>query len=141
MSKNRLNKPESVTTDEGQVVDLRPLKISGLRRFMDRFGEIQKMDVPDGVELINVLQDCAAISLEKVFPEETEYLKKGRTEGWSEVTVEDREPFGDLFDMEQISLINKVCGGVSFDDPNLLAEAQRAAAETPDDLEDGTTST
>jgi hypothetical protein len=138
LSKNRLNRPESVTTDDGRVVELKPLKISGLRRFMDRFGEIAKMDVPDGVELINVLQDCAAISVEKHLPEETAYLKKGRAEGWEAVTDEDREAFGDLFDMEQVSLINKVCGGVSFDDPNLLAEAQ-AAAETPEDPEVGTT--
>lgn len=113
---------------DGREIELKPLKISGLRRFMRRFNDLTKLEEPDGVEMLDILTDCAAICLRSELPNETAYVAAAQ---WDKVTDEDRDPFGELFDMDDINKINEACGGVSFGGPNLQTETP--VAEAPDE--------
>lgn len=142
MSKNNLKskEPKTLTLEDGRVLTLKTLKIAPLRRFMVRFDDLTRLEVPDSVAIMDILSDCAAIALQSQMPEETQYLKKPVEER----TGEDREAFGEWFEMDDIALINREMGGVSFNDPN--QEAEEPDAETPQETKEeveevGTTST
>lgn len=119
---------EEVELQDGSTVTLKPLSIKGLRKFMARMEEFSNVENND--EGMDILLDCAAISLMKDRPEVWDKykdrgvrkVKEGKTQ--KEVPLEKggySEDAEDLFDMPTVYRILDVCGGVKLDDPNLLA--------------------
>lgn len=93
------------------------------------------MEDYDELEVMDILVDCAATALRTQLPEETDFLKKEIEDR----TPEDREAFGELLDMEEVTKVNREMGGVSFGggDPNPQTETLTETPTAPD--EDGTT--
>lgn len=104
--------------DDETTVTLRPLSIKRLREFMKEFNKIQKIEFKeDSVEdeFMTILVNCSAIALKSQLPEQTAFVDKKSVS---------RDAFEDLVDMNIVSKINKVCGGIDFDansNPNLAA--------------------
>lgn len=104
--------------DDETKVTLRPLSIKRLREFMKEFNKIQKVefkndDVED--EFMTILVNCAAIALKAQLTEQTAFLDDKKAS---------RDAFEDLVDMNIVSKVNEVCGGINFDaekNPNLKA--------------------
>ena len=122
-------KEEVMTLEDGSTVTLKPLPVSRLRKFMREFTKLQTLDVEEPLAVMDLLTDCAAIALSKQLPEATAYLD---LEG--EEREEAREHFDDLLTMDQVSEVNRIMGGVDFNNPNL-----EAGTTTPASAEGGTT--
>ena len=95
-------KSEKVTLQDGTVVDVKPLNVKNLRKFMDvtkKFGGAKDED-----EGLDLLVDAVQISLLAV----------------DEEKFADREYLEDVLDMNSISDIMRIAGGVDINsDPNL----------------------
>lgn len=107
-----------VLLDEETEVTLRPLSIKRLREFMKEFNKIQKIEFKDEAvedEFMTILVNCSAIALKSQLPEQTEFVDNKKAS---------RDAYEDLVDMNIVSKINEVCGGINFDaekNPNLKA--------------------
>lgn len=121
-------KEETMTLEDGSTVVLKPLPVSTLRKFMREFTKLQNLNMDEPLAVMDLLTDCAAVALSRQLPEATAYLDLEGDE-----REEAREHFDELLTMDQVSLVNKVMGGVDFDSPNL------EAATTPQSDEGGTT--
>ena len=102
-------------------VTLRPLSIKTLRVFMKTFEKLKDAEVEDTI--MDILVECAAVALQKQLPEQTKFLDD------EDAT---RDDFEELVDMNIVSKVNEICGGISFDDttnPNLQM-ATREDGET-----------
>lgn len=98
---------EEVTLQNDLVLELRPLHIKALRKFM---AQLEKMsEVKTEEEGLNVMLALAAICITKQAPE----------------LVADQDALEDALDMPTVYKIIEVCGGVKLNDPNLLAAAQK----------------
>lgn len=111
-----------VLLDEKTEVVLRPLSIRRLKAFMKEFGRVDEALKSKGntdEAFMDVLVDCAALALQAQLPEQTKYLDN---KDYS------RDDFEDLVDMNIVSKVNEICGGISFDnkDPNLAAAVKEA---------------
>jgi hypothetical protein len=103
---------------------------------MVRFQDLSKMEEYDELEVMDILVDCAATALRVQLPEETKYLDKEIEDR----SPEDRDAFGELLDMEDVTKVNREMGGVSFGNPNLLTGSPETETPTPPSpVEDGTT--
>lgn len=94
---------EEVTLQNGQLVKLKPLSISKLRKFMKIMNNTQSAQTED--DALNVLIDACAVALESQLPD----------------LVKSREELEDALDLPTINRIIKICGGIDLEDPNLLA--------------------
>lgn len=96
---------EEIKLQDGSTVQLRPLSIKKLRKFMAAMNKAQEAVTED--ESLSVLIDACAVALETQLPD----------------LVKDREKLEDALDVPTINRILEVCGGIKLDDPNLLAAA------------------
>ena len=96
---------EEITLQNGATVNLKPLTIKELRKFMAAISKTGEAKTED--ETLTILIDACAVALEKQLPE----------------LVKDRDAFEDVLDVPTINRILEVCGGIKMDDPNLLAAA------------------
>jgi hypothetical protein len=117
-------KEQKMTLEDGTVVTLKPLPLSTLRKFMRNFTKLQTLDTEEPLAVIDLLTDCAAIALARQLPEATAYLS---LEG--EEREEARVHFDELINMDQVSEVNRVMGGVDFNSPNLEAGMTNPASE------------
>lgn len=117
---------------DGTPVTIRPASISVLRKIMAKVGTISKIDADkvDSLEdeIMNILVEASAIALRKQLPDVTKFVeldpsKKADKEEYDKT----REEYEDMVDMDIVSLVNEVCGGVKFDNPNPLNPATEAA--------------
>lgn len=140
---------EEVELQDGQSATLRPLVIKKLRRLMKMLGEMGTSDDPEVVE--DIMFNCAAFCISKEHPEywdanksngsypDPEYKPTGK-EG-DEIPTVDRlkggytEEFEEAADTPTITRILKVCGGIDFENPELMKAALAAQAQD----ENGTT--
>lgn len=105
----RVGRTETIELSDGREVVLRPLNIKTLKKFMKKFRELQsdfdEKLTPEEVEeqIIDILVDCAAISLSSQLKEETAYLVNPE---------ESREDFESLVDQDTVEFINEICGGI-----------------------------
>lgn len=105
----RVGRTETIELSDGREVVLRPLNIKTLKKFMKKFRELQsdfdEKLTPEEVEeqIIDILVDCAAISLSSQLKEETAYLVNPE---------ESRENFESLVDQDTVEFINEICGGI-----------------------------
>lgn len=137
---------EEVELQDGKTVTLRPLVVKKLRRFMKMIAEMGTTD-EEGAE--DILLNCAAFCISKERPEYWDVNKKNGTYNDPDYTPtgnEDEEipqverlkggytdDFEEAIDMPTATKIIELCGGINFNDPNLLRaalEAQEQAGTT-----------
>ncbi len=96
---------EEVKLQNGATVQLKPLSIKQLRKFMGAMNKAQEATTEN--ESLSVLIDACAIALETQLPD----------------LVKDRDALEEALDVPTINRILEVCGGIKLDDPNLIAAA------------------
>ena len=94
---------EEIELQNGSKVQLKPLSIKELRKFMQAIQKTSNASTDE--ETLNILIDACAVALEKQLPD----------------LVKDRDALEDSLDVPTINRILEVCGGIKMDDPNLLA--------------------
>lgn len=108
-----------VVLQDGSTVELRPLPIKSLKRFMKKIDELSETD--DQEDFIDVCLDAAIICLAKQKPEF--------------VGDDGLDLASEALDMDTVYKILDVCGGVKLNDPKLMeaalamAQAQAAAGK------------
>ena len=107
---------EEVELQDETTVLLKPLPIAGLRAFMDMIKEFDSIQDTD--QGFNILVSAAAFC-----------LCKKRPEFWDSKERKATEAFEEAVDMPTVHKILDVCGGVNFNDPNLLAAAKAALGQ------------
>lgn len=96
---------EKVKLQNGSEVELKPLTIKELRKFMAVIQKTAEVSTED--ETLTLLIDACAVALEKQLPD----------------LVKDRDAFEDVLDVPTINRILEICGGIKMDDPNQIAAA------------------
>lgn len=121
---------EEVTLQDDTTVTLKPLNISGLRKFMKRMDAFTSAESED--DGFEALLAAAALCLSKQRPEFwDEKFDNGKTaEGAEKPKGKHTEAFEEAADMPTVYKILDVCGGVQLNDPNLLAAAAGALGTT-----------
>jgi hypothetical protein len=94
---------EEIKLQNGETVQLKPLSIKQLRKFMAVINKAQEATTEN--ESLGVLIDACAIALETQLPELTK----------------DKDLLEEALDIPTINRILEVCGGIKLDDPNLMA--------------------
>lgn len=103
---------EEIELRDGTSVTLRPLSIFVLRKFMEKFDELQKTE--DEHQALNVLFALGCIGLEEQLGEEA---------------VKDEKVMATRLDVPTINRIIKVAGGIDLEaGPKVIADL---TAETP----------
>lgn len=114
---------ETINLQDDTEVTLMPLAIGRLRRFMKAWGEFANIENED--QAFDIYINCCGIALEKSLGE-----KFNKTTDAEKTLSDDyREYLEDVLDMDTIYKVLDVCGGLKLNDPKLLAEAERLAAE------------
>jgi hypothetical protein len=88
---------------DGQLVEIKPLPIKRLRRFMKAIQGLDESQVPEGEDAperdqLDIFLDCAAIVLEKKYPQ----------------VAHDREALEDLLDVPTMIKILEVAGSIDL---------------------------
>ena len=96
---------EEIKLQNGATVQLRPLSIKQLRKFMAAMNKAQEATTEN--ESLSVLIDACSIALETQLPD----------------LVKDRDAMEEALDVPTINRILEICGGIKLDDPNLIAAA------------------
>ena len=99
---------ETLLTQGGTEIVVRPLTIKSLRKFMAKMNELQTEEEIADEEGINVMLEAALIAIEQC-----------------NKNLENLDELEDELDLPTISKILEVSGGIKLDDPNLQV-AQRA---------------
>lgn len=136
---------EEFELQDDTTVILRPLVIARLERFMDMIEEMGKADDEKIVQ--KIMFNSAAFCLSKSRPEFWDVKKDNGAYPNPDASEDNDEPktikymkggytadFAEAVDTPTVVKIIEICGGINFNDPNLL----RAAAEIQN-RESGTT--
>lgn len=91
---------------DGSTVEVKPLSIKRLRKFMEKIEDMSRADTE--VESLSALTAAATVALQVSKPELTE------------------DEAEDLLDMPTIWKILDIAGGIKAPDPNLLMEAAQS---------------
>lgn len=122
---NTVYDSELIELQDGTEVELAPLPIGQLRRFMKAWQQFSDIENDDDAFVIYV--NVSGIALEKTVGKQ--FAKNGRDEE-NVISDEYREHLEDILDMDTIFKIIEVCGGIKLNDPKLLEQAAAAAAGT-----------
>ena len=114
---------EEITLQDGREVTLVPLAIGRLRRFMKAWGEFANIENED--QAFDIYINCCGVALEKSVSADFNNTRDAE----KVITDEYSEYLEDVLDMDTIYKILDVCGGLKLNDPKLLEEAERLAAE------------
>lgn len=128
---------EEVELQDETTVTLRPLVVIKLRRFMKMMGEMATSEDEEVIE--EIMLNCAAFCLARQRPEFWNDKKKNGTYPNPDATDDNEEPkelerlkggytdaFIEVADMPTVTKIIEICGGINFNDPNLLRAAMEA---------------
>lgn len=110
----RVGRSETIQLTDGTEVELRPLNIKTLKKFMKKFRELENLTRESEdfeAEFMDILVDMAAISLSNDLKEATAYLALDKDDDTYE---EAREKWEILVDQDTVAYINEVCGGISL---------------------------
>jgi len=91
----------------GDVINVRPLPIKNLRKFMDAIKKLDDSDIEDESAAMDVFIEACMICMEVIKPE----LSK------------DKEIFEESIEVPTMMKILEVAGGLKLNDPNLLGAA------------------
>jgi hypothetical protein len=102
-----VNETKTITLIDGQTIEVRPLKISLLRKFMSKFDEIAKV-AEDNDKSMTVLVECVQIAMKQYKPELAEKL----------------DELEELLDLPTVYKIVEEASGIKLGDslPNALAK-------------------
>lgn len=125
---------ENIILQDDKEVVLRPLPIAPLRRFQEAWNKIAEL--PEGDDGFNVFINCCGIALEKNYKGEFESLRPTKEQADDGAVLSDayREYLEETLELDTIYKILDVCGGVKFNDPKLLAEAEKAMEKAQEEL-------
>jgi len=94
---------EEIVLQNGDKVQLKPLSIKALRKFMAAIAKTASSESED--QTLTVLIEACAVAIESQLPE----------------LAADMDKLEGALDMPTINRILEVCGGIKLDDPNLTA--------------------
>lgn len=109
---------EEIKLLDGTEVTLRPCSIKVLKKFMKVFKKMEELEDVDQEKIMDILVEASAVALQKQLPDVTKFVDD---------EDESREDYEEMVDMDIVNKVNEVCGGIKFDDPNLLAAAREQA--------------
>jgi hypothetical protein len=112
---------EEIKLLDGTEVTLRPCSIKVLKKFMKVFKKMEQLEEVDQEQIMDILVEASAVALQKQLPDVTKFVDD---------EDESREEYEEMVDMDIVNKVNEVCGGIKFDDPNLLAAAREQAGTT-----------
>jgi hypothetical protein len=116
------NEKKILLLDETEVT-LRPASIKVLKKFMKTFGKMTELDTPDQDSIMDILVEASAVALQKQLPDVTGFVDLDPD---SEEYTKQRDEYEEMVDMDIVNLVNEICGGIKFDDPNLSLAAEAA---------------
>lgn len=125
MAKEVASKQEILLLDDTEVT-LRPASITVLKEIMKSIARLDEIEDANQDDVMDVLVDTSAVALRKQLPDVT---------GWLDMKPSDddyakkRQEYTDMVDMEIVNLVNEVCGGIKFNDPNQVLAAMEAAGK------------
>jgi len=96
-----------IELSSGDVINVRPLPIKSLRKFMEVIKKLDSEDIKDETEAMDVFIEACMVCMEKIKPE----LSK------------DRDLFEESIEVPTMMKILEVAGGLKLNDPNLLGAA------------------
>ncbi len=94
---------KTVTLIDGTKIEVRPLKISLLRPFMNKFEDIAKV-AEDNEKSMNLLMECVQIAMQQYKPE----------------LAEDKEALEENIDLPTVYKIVEEASGIRLSDATLL---------------------
>lgn len=117
---------EDITLQDGTDVTLKPMPIARLRRFMQAWEGIDKIE--NDIQGYPVLINCAGIALEDNFTDKFENLKSSAADQKKGVFLskEYLEYLENTLDLPTIYKVMDVCGGIKLNDPKVMEEALKA---------------
>jgi hypothetical protein len=112
---------------DGTEVTLRPASIKVLRKIMKTVGTIKDLEPNEELEgnIMDILVTTSAVALQKQLPDVTKFVDLD-PEKDEEEYEKNREEYEEMVDMDIVSLVNEVCGGIKFDAPNPMNPAEAA---------------
>ena len=96
-----------IELSSGETINVRPLPIKTLRKFMEVIKKLDSEDVTDESQAMDVFIEACMVCMEKIKPE----LSK------------DRDLFEESLEVPTMMKILEVAGGLKLNDPNLLGAA------------------
>ena len=91
----------------GDVINVRPLPIKNLRKFMDVIKKLDDSDIEDETAAMDVFIEACMVCMEVIKPE----------------LAKDKEIFEESIEVPTMMKILEVAGGLKLNDPNLLGAA------------------
>lgn len=98
-----------IELEDGSVLNLKPLPIKGLRKFMEVVAKIGQDDLQTETAAMDVFLEAAVVCLKSLDPKK-----------YADSTVEDIE---DILTVPTMMKILEIAGGLKSADPNLLGAA------------------
>lgn len=119
---------QDITLQDDTDVTVRPLPIGRLRRFMEAWDFIKKVE--DDSEGFGVFINCAGIAIEHEFKGKFDTLKASGEKAAEGVFLSEeyRTYLEDVLDLDTIYKVIEVAGGLKLNDPKLMEAAMAAAA-------------
>jgi hypothetical protein len=102
MSEATINEAKKVKLLDGSDIELRPLKLSLLRPFMEKFAELEKV-AENNNKSMDVLVACVQIAMKQYKPE----------------IAEDKKALEDNIDLPTVYAIIEVAGGINLNGVSL----------------------
>ena len=96
-----------IQLSDGSTVELRPLPIKQLRKFMEIINSMQNVDDADPDAALDVFINAAMICMKTLRPD----------------LAEDKDKFEEIVEVPTMMKILEIVGGLKLTDPNLLGAA------------------
>lgn len=111
---------------DGTEVTLRPASIKTLKKIMKVIAKLDEIEGGDQNEVMDVLVEASAVALQKQLPDVAGFVDLNPEKDEEEYEKQ-REEYEEMVDMDIVNLVNEVCGGIKFNDPNQVLAAMEAA--------------
>src|SRR5688572_9520310 len=121
----RAYRVEELTLQDDTDVVVKPLPIGPLRRFMEAWRDVEKLNPDD--DGFHIYINCCGIALEKNFKGDSKFDKNGLKAANSAegefLSPEYKEYLEEVLDIDTIYVIMDVAGGIKLNDPKLMEAA------------------
>ncbi len=122
-----------IALQDGTDVELYPLPINQLRRFMKVWATVEniKSEDADSLDVLDIYIDLAGISLENQLNGSEDLKDKFvKTRGTGDKTLDTKykDYLESVLDSETIFKILDICGGLKLNDPKFMEAVAQAAA-------------
>jgi uncharacterized protein YqgV (UPF0045/DUF77 family) len=110
------------------VVTLRPASIKVLKKIMAVIEKLDSLEDGNQNDVMDILVEASAVALQKQLPDVASFVDLDPKKDKEEYDKQ-REEYEEMVDMDIVNLVNEVCGGIKFNDPNQVLAAMEAAGE------------